>query len=65
MTLAANGVSVSFAGVCAIEDVSVALARGEIVGLVGPNGAGTLARLSVVAGVVPALPAAFAIAMRC
>jgi branched-chain amino acid transport system ATP-binding protein len=50
MTLAAEGVSVRFAGVRAIEDVSVALSPGEILGLVGPNGAGKTTMVNVLSG---------------
>lgn len=48
--LAAQAVSVHFAGVRAIEDVSVALAPGEILGLVGPNGAGKTTMVNVLSG---------------
>lgn len=48
--LTAQAVSVHFAGVRAIEDVSVALAPGEILGLVGPNGAGKTTMVNVLSG---------------
>jgi branched-chain amino acid transport system ATP-binding protein len=48
--LAAHGVSVHFAGVRAIEDVSVILAPREILGLVGPNGAGKTTMVNVLSG---------------
>jgi branched-chain amino acid transport system ATP-binding protein len=48
--LAAQGVSVHFAGVRAIEDVSVVLAPREILGLVGPNGAGKTTMVNVLSG---------------
>lgn len=48
--LAAQGVSVHFAGVRAIEDVSIVLAPREILGLVGPNGAGKTTMVNVLSG---------------
>src|SRR3546814_9765912 len=38
--LAVNGLSVHFAGLKAVEDVSFEVTSGSIVGLIGPNGAG-------------------------
>ena len=38
-TLRASSVSRSFAGVEALRDVTLELGRGEVVGLIGPNGA--------------------------
>ena len=48
--LSAQAVSVHFAGVRAIEDVSVVLAQREILGLVGPNGAGKTTMVNVLSG---------------
>ena len=48
--LAAQNVSVHFAGVRAIEDVSVVLAPREILGLVGPSGAGKTMMVNVLSG---------------
>jgi len=42
-----------FGGHTAIEDVSLAVARGEVVGFLGPNGAGKTTTLRVLAGVFP------------
>jgi branched-chain amino acid transport system ATP-binding protein len=52
--LEADGISVSFGGVRAVEDVSLQLLDGEILGLVGPNGSGKTTFLNAVSGVVPA-----------
>ena len=38
--LAANGISVSFGGVKAVQDVSFAVDQGQVFSIVGPNGAG-------------------------
>ena len=38
--LAANGISVSFGGVKAVQEVSFAVDRGQVFSIVGPNGAG-------------------------
>ena len=42
-----------FAGRVAIEDVSLGVARGEVVGFLGPNGAGKTTTLRILAGVFP------------
>ena len=38
--LAVEDVTRRFGGIVALDDVSLALEKGEIVGLIGPNGAG-------------------------
>jgi branched-chain amino acid transport system ATP-binding protein len=48
--LSAQALSVHFAGVRAIEDVSITLAPREILGLVGPNGAGKTTMVNVLSG---------------
>ena len=49
--LSIENVSKRFRGLLAVNDVSFALAPGEIVGLIGPNGAGKTTLFNVVAGV--------------
>ncbi|MGE0723550.1 MAG: ABC transporter ATP-binding protein [Alphaproteobacteria bacterium] len=50
--LAAEGVTVRFGGVTAVDQAGFAVAAGELLGLIGPNGAGKTTMLRVLAGVV-------------
>jgi branched-chain amino acid transport system permease protein len=50
--LVADGVSVAFGGVPALDALSFSVARGTIHGLVGPNGAGKTTFLNCVTGLV-------------
>jgi branched-chain amino acid transport system ATP-binding protein len=48
--LAVTGVSKHFGGVRAIEDLSIAVRKGEIVSIIGPNGAGKTSLLNIISG---------------
>ena len=52
-SLRAINVSVEFSGLHALEDVSLALAPGEILGLIGPNGSGKTTLVNAITGQVP------------
>ncbi|MBA2297263.1 MAG: ATP-binding cassette domain-containing protein, partial [Actinobacteria bacterium] len=49
-TLRASSVSRSFAGVRALDDVTLEVHRHEVVGLIGPNGAGKSTLVNVLTG---------------
>ena len=48
--LAVQGVSKRFGGVTAVENVTVAVRRGEILSVIGPNGAGKTSLLNMISG---------------
>ena len=50
--LEATGVTKHFAGIVALDDVSLQVDAGERVGLIGPNGAGKTTFFNCVLGVV-------------
>ncbi len=53
--LSVRGISVTFAGIKALEDVSLELNKGEVLGVIGPNGAGKTTLFNVICGFVKPL----------
>jgi branched-chain amino acid transport system ATP-binding protein len=51
--LAVRGLSKAFGGIHAVDDVSFALAAGEMLALIGPNGAGKTTCFNMVGGQLP------------
>ncbi|HWW10625.1 MAG TPA: ATP-binding cassette domain-containing protein [Candidatus Acidoferrales bacterium] len=49
-TLEVRGVTVRYGTTTALDDISMAVGRGEIVGILGPNGAGKTTLLDVIGG---------------
>ena len=54
VALRVDHVSKAFGGVHALDDVTIVLAPGEAVGVIGPNGSGKTTLLNVVTGILPA-----------
>jgi branched-chain amino acid transport system ATP-binding protein len=50
--LSVSGLTVRFGGVVALEDVSVAIAPGEALGVIGPNGAGKTTLFNAICGFI-------------
>jgi ABC-type branched-subunit amino acid transport system ATPase component len=53
MALEVRGVSRSYGGIQAVNDVSLHLEEGKILGLIGPNGAGKTTLFDLISGFVP------------
>ena len=51
--LAVVGLSKNFGGVQAVEDVAIAVRKGEIVSIIGPNGAGKTSLFNIISGSFP------------
>lgn len=51
-TLQLVGGGMNFDGVQALEDVSIAVSSGEVVGLIGPNGSGKTTTLNLISGML-------------
>ena len=51
--LETTGLSVTFGGLRAVDDVSITIESGKLVGLIGPNGAGKTTFIDAITGFVP------------
>lgn len=48
--LEVNGLSISFAGIKAVQRLSLSIEEGEVLGLIGPNGSGKSTTVNLIAG---------------
>ncbi len=60
-TLTAEGMTMRFGGLTAVDNVSLTMAPGEIVGLIGPNGSGKTTLLNMLSGVLVPSEGTFAL----
>jgi amino acid/amide ABC transporter ATP-binding protein 1, HAAT family (TC 3.A.1.4.-) len=51
MILKCENIDLSFGGVKALSDVSIEVKKGEIFGIIGPNGSGKTSLFNVITGI--------------
>ncbi len=51
--LQTRSLTIRFGGLCAVDHVNFQIGRGEIVGLIGPNGSGTSTFFNLLTGIYP------------
>jgi len=49
-----NGISISFGGLVAVDTVSIDVRKGEVLGLIGPNGSGKTTIFNIITGIYEA-----------
>jgi sulfate-transporting ATPase len=52
MMLSISGLTVRFGGLLAVDDITLSVAEGTVVGLIGPNGAGKSTAINAISGFV-------------